>query len=361
MIQRDRLVQTFIKLVQIDSPSQHEETFRDYCAQQFKSFGAEIKLDDYGNLFAYLDGEGEPLLLNCHLDTVEPGRGIKPQVQENKIVTDGTTILGGDPKAGIAAILETLTSLKEDKQKHLPLDIVFTRTEELGVMGSQKLNYSLLRAKKGITFDGEKSVANVIIGAPGYDEVNVTITGKSAHAGVEPENGISAIRIASEIISQLQLGRIDNETTANIGTISGGSARNAVPESATFAGEIRSRDEQKLQKHAQHFREVVKNVQDTYPDAKIDLAIDRAFDPYTFAKDHPMLERITHILQSLHLKPNLYASGGGTDVNIFQTHGIDAICVGAGSFNMHTKREYVDIAALEETAHFCEKIVQTTS
>ncbi|MGH7202824.1 MAG: M20/M25/M40 family metallo-hydrolase [Candidatus Levyibacteriota bacterium] len=358
MLNQNRLVETFMELVQIDSPSNHEAAFRDYCKQKLETFGARTQLDTYGNLFAFFDGEGEPLLLNCHLDTVEPGRNIKPEIKGNKIISDGTTVLGGDPKSGIAIIFETITSLKEDKKQHPPLDVVFTLCEELGVLGAQNLDYTLLRAKKGITFDGEESITNVIIGAPGYNQVNVTITGRSAHAGVEPENGISAIMIASEIISQLKLGRIDEETTANIGMISGGSARNAVPETAHFEGEIRSRDKKKLENHAVHFRDVVEKVKARYPKAKIELAIKREFDPYSFSNDQPMLQQIETTLKELKLQPNLYASGGGTDVNIFQQHGIDAICLGVGTFNMHTKREYVDIDELMNAAKFCELIVQ---
>ncbi|MGI8419606.1 MAG: M20/M25/M40 family metallo-hydrolase [Candidatus Levyibacteriota bacterium] len=358
MLNQNRLVQTLMELVQIDSPSNHEAVFRDYCAKKLESLGAQIKLDSYGNLFAYFAGEGKPILLNCHLDTVEPGRNIKPHLEGNKIVTDGTTVLGGDPKSGIAVILETLTSLKEDKKPHPPLDVVLTLGEELGVLGAKHLDYSLLRAKKGITFDGEESITNVIIGAPGYNQIDVTVTGRSAHAGVEPENGISAIRIASEIISQLQLGRIDEETTANIGNIAGGSARSAVPETAHFEGEIRSRNIQKLANHSLHFQDIVEKVRANYPEAKIELAIIREFDPYLFSKDHPMLQKIVATLKELKLQPNLYASGGGTDVNIFQHHGIDAICLGVGTFNMHTKREYVDIDELMKAAQFCERIVQ---
>ena len=358
MINQKRLVETFINLAKIDSPSKHEEKFRDYCAEKLKKFGATIKLDSYGNLFAYFEGVGEPIMINCHLDTVEPGRGIKPQIEGNKIVSDGTTILSADPKAGIAAIFEALTSLKEDKKQYPKLDIVLTLGEEIGLVGARNLDYAMLRAKKGITFDGEKSVANVMIGGPGYNQINVTVTGKAAHAGVEPEKGISAIQIVSEVITNFKLGRIDDETTANIGFISGGSARNSVPENATFQGEIRSRDKKKLEIHTEHFKDVIKEIQKNYPKAKIELEIVREFDPYAFSNSHPMLKKIETLLKELKLKPHLYASGGGTDVNIFQAHGIDAICVGAGSFNMHTKREYVDIKELTNTAKFCELLIK---
>jgi tripeptide aminopeptidase len=357
MINQERLVQTFMDLVQIDSPSNSEKQFAEYCAEQLKTLGGEISYDTYGNLFAKFEGTGEPLMLNCHLDTVEPGRGIKPRVEDNKVVTDGTTVLGGDPKAGIAVILETLTSLKEDNKKHLPIDVVLTLGEESGLKGALNLDYSMLRAKRGITFDGEESVTNVIMGSPGYNQINVDITGKSAHAGVEPEKGISAIQIAADIIANLKLGRIDQETTANIGTIAGGSARNAVPESAHFEGEIRSHDVTKLENHSKHVTDVVETVKAKYPEATIDLRIKREFDPYIFTEDHPMISIIQTNLEKIGLTPRLYVSGGGTDVNMFQKNGIDAICVGAGTFNMHTKREYVNIPEMTKTANFCELLI----
>lgn len=140
MIKRDRLVQTFLELVQIDSPSGHEKEFALYCEKRLVNLGGKTQFDSYGNLIAYFEGEGEPLILNCHLDTVEPGRGIKPIIKGDRIVTDGTTVLGGDDKAGIAAVFETLESLKEDKTKHVPLEIVMTLGEEMGLQGAKNLS-----------------------------------------------------------------------------------------------------------------------------------------------------------------------------------------------------------------------------
>ena len=357
MVNQKRLVQTFLDLVKIDSPSGEEKKVAKEVAKRLKALGAKVEFDSFGNVIGKFVGRGEPMMLNAHLDTVEPGRGIKPIIDKDIIKTDGETVLGADPKAGVAAILEALVSIKEEKTKHVPVEVVFTLGEESGLFGAINLDYSKVIAKRGVTFDGEAELHNIDISAPGYNRVDVTIMGRSAHAGVEPEKGLSAIKIASEIISKLQLGRIDEETTANIGLIEGGSARNAVPEKVHFKGEIRSRNVEKLEKHTDHFRQVFKQIIALYAKAKIDLVIKREFDPYLFDENHRMIQHITQIFSEMGLKPNLQHSGGGTDVNIFHIHGIEAVVVGTGDYEAHTTREYVVIPQMVLAAKFCEKLI----
>lgn len=369
MIKQDRLLKSFLSLVQIDSPSGEETAMAKHVAKLLKDLGGNVQFDSYGNVIAKFPatgrpssgrkGEGEPIMLNAHLDTVEPGRHIKPIVEGDKIVSDGTTILGGDPKAGVSAILEALSSLKEDKSKHLPLEVVLTLGEETGLLGAVNLDYSLLEAKRGVTIDGEASVGNILSAGPGYNRVDVTIIGRAAHAGAEPEKGISAIKIAAEIIDKLEVGRIDHETTANIGLIEGGSARNAVPERVHFKAEIRSRDLNKLEKHAAHFQEIFDQTFKKYPGAKIELHMEREFNPYVFDENHRVIQLVTKVLKQIGVKPKLEPSGGGTDVNIFHTHGIEAVCVGNGDYEAHTTREYVLISEMVETAKFCEQLLKS--
>ncbi|OGH12771.1 MAG: hypothetical protein A2776_02830 [Candidatus Levybacteria bacterium RIFCSPHIGHO2_01_FULL_40_10] len=357
MIKKARLIKTFIDLVKIDSPSEHEDEIAKNLLSRLKKLGAKTDTDSYGNVFGFFEGIGDPFMLNSHMDTVEPGRGIKPQIKGDRIYSDGNTILGGDAKAGLTIILEALTSLVESGKKHIPINVVFTRGEESGLFGAINLNYGKLRAKQGITFDGDDDVSNVDISSPGYDRVDVTITGRGAHAGAEPERGISAIKIASEIISKLKLGRIDFETTANIGLISGGSARNAVPETVHFKGEVRSRDRKKLEKHTRHFEDVINNTMNKYPDASVNLVLEREFNPYRFEEQHPVIDKIKKAFSELKIKPNLHETGGGSDVNIFHNHGLQSIVVGIGDYEAHTTREYVVISQMVQAAEFCEKIV----
>jgi tripeptide aminopeptidase len=358
MINKKRLTQTLLDLIKIDSPSGSEANIVKEVTKRLTALGYSVETDSYGNIIAKISGEGEPIMLNAHLDTVEPGRGINPIISGDTITSDGTTILGGDPKAGIAIILEALTSLKETRAKHLPLEIVFTLDEELGLLGAINLDYSKIIAKRGVTFDGLKEVNNIHISAPGYHRVDATIIGRSSHAGIAPEQGISAIQITSEIISQLKLGRIDEETTANIGLIEGGSARNAIPEKTHIKGEIRSRSKNKLEKHAKHFQEVFNKVLAKYPEAKLELVVKGEFDPYIFSSEHPGIRLITNIFKQMNLSPKLQKSGGGTDVNIFHSHGIEAIAVGMGDYEAHTTREYVVISQMVEAAKFCEKLIR---
>lgn len=357
MIKKDRLVQTFLELVSIDSPSGSEEAMAKEMVSRLKKLGAAVQQDDYGNVIGFIDGVGKPFMVNAHLDTVEPGRGIKPIVDGDIIKTDGTTILGADPKAGVAAILEATESIIESKKKHAPINFVFTLGEEVGLLGAINLDYSKVRAKQGITFDGGELPQMIHIASPGYMRVDVTITGRSAHAGAEPEKGISAIKIAADMISGLQVGRIDHETTANVGLISGGSARNAVPETVEFSAEIRSRNLDKLQKHTYHFNQVIETVMKKYSEAKIKLVMEKECDPYHFDDLHPMIKKVTEACTKLKLKPQLHESGGGTDVNIFHTHGIEALCLGTGEYEAHTTREYVKISEMVLAAKLCEQLL----
>lgn len=357
---KKRIINTFIEIAKIDSVSGEEQDLAKYLVNALNNLGGRASLDSYGNVIGKFEGVGESYMINAHMDTVEPGRGIQPKVTADRIVSDGNTIVGGDCKAGITIILEALSQLKDSKKAHVPIEVVFTREEETGLDGANNLDYSKITSKKGITFDGESRVSNITVASPSYNDVNIVITGRASHAGSEPEKGISAIKIAAEIISKLKLGRIDYETTANIGLITGGSARNAVPEIVKIQGEIRSRSLKKLEKHTEHFKKVFEYAKKSNPEAKIVYEFYRQFNAYRFNQNHPVLTKILSILKRLKMKPKLKESGGGTDVNIFNNHGIEAICVGIGDYNAHTTREYVKISEMEEGAKFLFEFLTTT-
>lgn len=357
MINQKRLVQTFLDLVKIDSPSGEEDLMAKEVANRMKALGGKVTFDKFGNVIAKFAGKGKPFMLNAHLDTVEPGRGIKPKIAGDKIKSDGSTILGGDDKAGVAVILEALTSLKEDQTPHLSLEVVFTLQEERGSFGAMNLDFSQIKAKRGVSFDGKGRVSNITTAAPGYTIVDVALIGRSAHAGAEPEKGISAIEIAAKAISQLSLGRIDEETTANIGMIEGGSARNAVPERVHLKGEIRSHNIMKMEKHIKHFREVFNQTLAGYTEASIELDINQHTDPYKFEDDHQIIQLVSEFLKKMGLEPNLEPSGGISDVSIFNTHGLEVVDVGAGDYNLHTTREYVVISEMLEAVQFAQELI----
>ncbi len=357
MINKDRLIQTFLDLVAIDSPSGDEQQIAEAVTKQLEALGATVQCDAYGNVVGKIPGKGDYFLLNAHLDTVEPGRGIKPIREGDRFISDGSTILGADPKSGVAIILETVTSIVEDKKEHPPIEIVFTLGEENGLMGAINMDYSLVSAKHGLTFDGGGSCAEVHTAAPGYTKVDAVVTGKSAHAGSEPERGISAIRIASEIISKLPLGRIDEETTTNIGIISGGAARNAIPETVEIKGEIRSRDAKKLEDLTSVFQKTFDDVLLQHSGAQLQLTLEQQFAPYLFNEHHAFITHLKEAYAAMELTPIFAPSGGATDVNIFHTHGIEAVVVGTGMYNCHTTKEYLEIEEMYQGAQFCEKVL----
>lgn len=358
MINKKRLINTFTQLVKIDSPSGEEEQISDFLAKKLKNLGIKVKKDSYGNLIGKVEGKGKPLMLNAHLDTVEPGRNIKPQIEKGIIKSDGTTVLGADPKAGIAIILETVESLKEEKVKHIPLEIVLTREEETSLGGAINLDYTRIESKEGLVLDGDEEVFKIFVSSPTYYSLDVEITGKSAHAGVEPEKGISAIEIAAKIIHQLKLGRIDRETTFNIGVIQGGIVRNAVPDKTTFNGEIRSRNLKTLEKIIKETEEIFEKVSKSYPDAKINFSLKKDFDGFKLNKNHRLIKKARNVFKGLKLKPILKDSGGGSDANIFFSHNLETIIVGTGVWEPHTIREYLVMDQTVNAAKFCEEFIK---
>ena len=357
MINRDRLVKTFCELVRIDSPSGEEESVAAELQRRLQALGLTAMRDDYGNLIAG-DGGRDPLLLSAHMDTVEPGRGIRPHVDGDRIFSDGTTVLGGDCKAGIAAILEALTSVREDGTAHTSVQVAFTREEETGLTGARNLDFSKIAAEEAVVFDGEGPVSTIASASPTYVGFEVDVTGRAAHAGVEPEKGLSAIRIASEIITTLPQGRLDDETTFNVGTIEGGTVRNAVPEKTLVTGEFRSRNLETLDDIRLQLSEAIARARRSFPEAVIEERVDTEFEAYSLSEDEPVARRVLAVLRRLGLQPNMRPAGGGTDANVFRQHGISAVVVGMGTYNMHTVREYVAITDLVDASRVCEGLLR---
>ena len=357
MINRDRLVNTFLDLVKIDSPSGEEDQIAVDLMRRLDDLGLNAERDDYGNVIAG-DGRPDPLLFSAHMDTVEPGRGIKPRVEGERISSDGTTILGGDCKAGVAAILEGLESVKEDGAARIPVQVAFTRQEEIGLVGARNLDFTKISAKEAVVFDGEGPPNQITSASPTYIGFDLEIKGRAAHAGVEPEKGISAIRVAAEIIARLPQGRLDEETTFNVGTIEGGSVRNAVPEYTLVKGEFRSRNLETLDSMRIQLSEVLNEVRPLFRDAVIEEHLHTEFETYTLTEDDPAARRVTAALRSLGLEPDMRPSGGGTDGNVFRLRGIRAVVVGMADHNMHTVREYVTIPDLVDAAHLCEALLR---
>ena len=353
MINKDRLIETFFNLVKIDSPSGEEKEIGEYLIKHLQQLGFKVKHDNYENVIASNSDSSNPFLLSAHMDTVEPGRGIQPHIDNGRIISDATTILGGDCKAGMSAILEAITTAKEQKITTVPLQIVLTREEEVGLRGARNLDYSLINAKQAIIFDGNGSVEKIHMASPTYVSIDIEITGKAAHAGGEPEKGISAIRIAAEIITNLKQGRIDHETTINIGKINGGLIRNGVPEKTTIIGEFRSRNLETLELTHRHVTDTINKVKMNNPKAIIDDKIHVESEGYSLNEENSLVKFAKNHIKTIGLTPVNEYSGGCTDANIFNKNGIQSVVVGMGTYDMHTKKEYVIIDELMNTSKFC--------
>jgi tripeptide aminopeptidase len=357
MINTDRLVQTFTTLAQIDNPSGGEQAMAHAVIAHLQVLGLEPEQDAKGNVIADVPGAGEPLLLSAHLDSVAPAVGKQPVVEDGVIRSAGDTVLGADDLAGVSAILEAVQAAREGSAAHRAAQIVFTVEEEVGLKGARALDYSKLTAKQGVALDLNGDVGSICISAPAHDQITITFTGKAAHAGVAPEAGVSAIVVASDAISSMPLGRIDEETTANIGTIQGGAARNIVPERVVLHAEARSRDEAKLDRQIAAMRQACEDAAQRHA-ATVEFNAERAYGVQRIAPDAPIVQVCQAAARRAGLEPQLVVTGGGSDVNIFNMHGIEAVNLSLGYQEIHSANEHIAIADLEKAARFVHAMLQ---
>jgi len=374
MINPERLAETFSRLVQIDSVSRNEAAICSELQNILEAMGAETFVDDAGksvgsntgNLIARFRGSVDvpALMLNAHMDTVEPGNGVKPVYKDGVFTSDGTTILGADDKSAVAILLEVLTVLQEERLPHGPLEIVLTICEEIGLQGAKHLDLDRLTAKFGYALDATDT-AGIVTRAPGANHLNFMVYGKDAHAGAAPEKGINAIAITSKAISRLTLGRIDPETTCNIGVIQGGVATNIIPGLVTVNGEVRSHDPQKL---ADLTRTIVSAfetaVQEYVPQSaeagnpRLEVEILPDFTRTHIPEDHPVVTLAMKAAQNLGRTLIPKITGGGADANVFFSKGIMTGVLGTGMRDMHTVREWVRLSDMVLTAELVLEIIR---
>lgn len=360
MIDRNRIVRTFLDLVAIEAPSGSEDAVAAELERRLRALGAEAAQDAHGNVLGRLDGQGEPLLLSAHMDTVEPGRGIKPVFDGEDIIrSDGTTILGADNKAGCAVILEVLQSVIEDGGSHRPIEVAISRGEEVGLVGARNMDYNRISAKVALVIDSGGPPTSIQGQAPFHHTYDIEVFGRSAHAGLEPEKGVPAISIAAEIVSGLPQGRFDSETTGNVGRIQGGLVRNAVPDYCRIEGEMRSMDGSKVEALVTRASAHVEVVRARHPRARIEAAFRREYPGYKLSEDDPAAKLLYGVLREFGMTPDPHPVGGGTDGNIFRGRGIASIVFGRGGYNQHTKDEYLVIPELLDCARIVEKAVRT--
>jgi tripeptide aminopeptidase len=346
MINKKRLINTFKQLVRIDSLSLREGAVIKYLRRELKVLGigsslaGKVGAGETGSLIAYLPGRGKNppcLLINAHVDTVAPGRNIKPVERNGYLYSDGKTILGADDKAGVAALLEALRTIKEKKLGHPSLRIIFTVAEEIGLTGAKALPDKVLKADYGLVVDGG-DIHEIINQAPSQYSLDATVIGRSAHAGIHPEEGINAIKIAGAAIAGMKLGRIDKETTANIGLIKGGTATNIVPEEVVIRGEARSHNTGKLKRQVEQMERALFKACRQHR-ARLKLRVERTYKSFAVEKSHKLVVLTAAVMKSARIKYVIKKTGGGSDANIFNERGIPTIIVGVGADSVHTTKE----------------------
>ena len=376
LINETRLKNLLIELIRIDSLSRKERDVAMRLKREMEELEATVEIDNagekvggnVGNVIAHFPGNktsARPLLLSAHMDTVVPGEGIVPVLDGDILRSDGTTVLGGDDKSGVAIICEVLRVVKENKLPCSDLDVVFTICEEAGLIGAKCLDPNRLRARTGLVLDSD-SVGFLFTKAPAANRMEFRIHGLEAHAGVCPEKGISAVKVTAEGVARMRLGRIDHETTANIGVIEGGMAVNIVPNLVVLKGEARSHSSEKLEQQTQHMLRCLQEAAAGHVlefdgqrfSARIEAKIDRDYDRMDVSDQAPIVQLVQAAAKNLNVEIKTTATGGGCDANVLNQKGLEVANLSTGMRDIHTVKEWLDLKDLYLSAQMVLEIVR---
>ena len=376
LINHERLKNLLIELIQIDSLSRKELNLALRLKGEMEELGATVFIDDagekvggnVGNLIACFPGNRgavEPLLLSAHMDTVVPGEGVVPILEDDILRTDGRTVLGGDDKSGVAIICEVMRVIKENRLTCGPVDVVFTICEEAGLIGAKCLDVGKLHARTGLVLDSD-SVGYLFTKAPASNRLEFRIHGLEAHAGICPEKGINAIKVAADGIANMRLGRIDHETTANIGVIEGGMAVNIVPNQVMLRGQARSHSPEKLDRQTEHMKHCFEEAAARHTleidgkryTARIDAKIERDYDRMDVPESAAIVKLVHAAAKNLNLELKTHAYGGGCDANVLNQKGLVVANLGTGMREIHTVSEWLDLKDLYISAAMVLEIVK---
>ncbi len=360
MIDDRRLLQDFLRLAGIMAPSGKESPVAKALLPELEGLGLNVVVDDstdrtgsdHGNIIATLpptDGESPWRAFMAHMDTVPLPHPTKPIVKEGSVFSDGTTVLGADDRAGIAIIMEALRTLVEKDLPHPGIEIIFTVSEENGLFGSKALDVKGLRSSMAFVLDSSMPPGSIIATAPFATSLTWNVLGLAAHAGVAPEKGINAIQAASRGISSMKLGRIDEETTANVGAIRGGHATNVVCDRVEIKAEARSLREDKLKAQLNHMRSTMKKAVTDYG-ATLEEKIDDKYPGFTLEKDAPVVQEAVRALRESAVTPKITSTGGGSDANVLNHSGLPSVNLGIGYQRAHSNEEFIAISNLEAMA-----------
>lgn len=354
---QDRLHATFLDLVQIDAPSLHEAAVAAYSKRAFEEAGCSVIVDDTaavtgsdtGNVIATLPGTcSGKVFYVAHMDCVQPCCGVKPVVRDGQVTSDGTTVLGSDDKVGVAAIIEMIRTLSTSSRLHPTVVALLTVGEEVGLRGSRAIDAGLFDGEPCLVLDSHDAPGTIAIGAPAYYSFTARFEGRAAHAGVAPEQGVSAIEMAASAISAMELGRLDEHTTANIGTVTGGSANNVVADSCTITGECRSIERERLEEVRQAIDEAMTMAADVHG-GQVESDWDFEYDGFSLDEDDKNVQLLERAALDCGLETGTTISGGATDANVLGSKGCVPLVMGTGMADFHTTSEHIAIRDIEDT------------
>jgi len=356
-VPNDEVVSLFTELAALPSPPGEERVVADRVTAYLRDLGLEVAEDDAGarigsnagNLYARIeptDESGTPLFFCAHLDTVPPEAAIEPVVEDGIIRNATGTILGADNKAAVAVMLEATRQLLSENRPHGGIELLFTPKEEVGLHGAAAFDHEQLHARVGYVYDQAAPIGEVILGAPYAHSMEVRFHGRASHSGMYPEEGRSAIAAAAKAISDLKLGRIDEDSTANVGIISGGTAGNIVPEWCSFLAEARSHDPRKL---ADLVREMLEAA--TFAagleDCQVETEVHKSYSGYRFKRDDYVVRLAGSALERAGYEPSFKLSGGAADANVFNERGLACVNLANGMAEIHTPQEHIAVEDLD--------------
>lgn len=341
-------VDLFLELAALPTPSGEERAAADVVIRYLRNLGLEPDEDAFGNVYARIEGtaEGTPLFFCAHLDTVPPSGELRPVVEDGVIRNAGGTILGGDNKAAVVQMLEGARRVLVENVGHAGIELVFTRQEEIGLLGAAAFDHTRLHAQLGFVYDQEGPIGEIILGAPFAQGLEITFHGRAAHAGMAPEEGRSAIQAAAKAIADLRLGRVDEETTANVGVIRGGTAGNIVPDTCTFLAEARSQSEQKLGELVQEMLDACAFAA-SETECELQSESRKSYRGYRFAKSDDNVQLAAEGLGRCGFEARYGFSGGAADANIFNERGLRCLNLTHGVHDFHSPDERIAVADLE--------------
>jgi tripeptide aminopeptidase len=352
------VVDLFTELAAIPSPPGSEREVADRVAAYLQDLGLEVSEDDAGDridanagnllvrLAPSIANGGTPIFLCAHLDTVQPSGPLEPVVENGVIRNAGGTILGADNKAAVAAMLEAVRLMLSENRPHAGIELLFTPKEEVGLQGAKAFDADRLEAGVGFVFDHAAPIGEVMLGAPYARALEVTMRGRAAHAGMAPEEGRSAIAAAARAITDFRLGRLDDETTANVGLIQGGTAKNIVPDGCSFSIDVRSHDERKLADLVQEMLETI-TFAAALEQCEAETTVDESYRGYRFARGDLPVRMACAALEREGFEPRLALGGGGADANVFNERGRPCVNLANGMTAIHTPDEHIAVADLE--------------